>query len=326
MITRKAGPALAAGCTTVLKPSELTPLTALALSVLAKRAGVPDGVFEVVTADRDLTGEVGDEMCTNPIVKKISFTGSTPVGKLLMKLSSDTVKRVSLELGGNAAFVVFEDADIDLAVNAAMTSKFRNAGQTCVCSDRFIIQESVVEAFVAKLAEKVKELNVGHGMKDGVTMGPMISTLPVQNLKGKVDDAIAEGATCVIGGSPLPELGPNYFDPTILTNVSTKSVVWRTETFGPVVAVNTFKSEEEALSLANDTPTGLASYFCTKDMSRIFRFSGQLENGIVGVNEGIISNAAAPFGGVKESGLGREGSVLGINEYIETKYVFLNVD
>jgi len=326
MITRKAGPALAAGCTTVLKPSELTPLTAVALSVLAKRAGVPEGVFEVVTADRDLTREVGDEMCSNPTVKKISFTGSTPVGKLLMKLSSDSVKRLSLELGGNAAFVVFEDADIDVAVDAAMASKFRNAGQTCVCADRFIIHESIEEEFVAKLTKKVKELNIGHGMKDGVTMGPVISTLPVKNLKEKVTEAIKEGAKCVVGGSALSDLGPNYFEPTILTNVDTSSLIWCTETFGPVAAIKAFTSEEEALMLANDTTTGLAAYFCTKDLSRIFRFSASLENGIIGVNEGIISNAAAPFGGVKESGLGREGSVVGINEYLETKYVFLNTD
>ena len=323
-ITRKVGPALAAGCTTVLKPSELTPLTAVVLQVLAKRAGVPEGVFELVTADRDLTREVGDEICTNPAVKKISFTGSTPVGKLLMKLSSETVKRVSLELGGNAAFVVFDDADIDVAVNAAMSSKFRNAGQTCVCADRFIIHHEVEKEFVGKLTEKVKQLNVGHGLKDGVNMGPVISTLPVKNIHKKVEAAISDGANLVCGGSDLPDLGPNYFAPTILTNVNPSSLIWDTETFGPVVAINTFETEDEALSLANDTPSGLASYFCTKDLSRIFRFSSALENGLVGVNEGIISNAAAPFGGVKESGLGREGSVVGINEYIETKYVFLN--
>ena len=324
MITRKVGPALAAGCTTVLKPSELTPLTAVAMSVLAKRAGVPDGVFEVVTADRDLTREVGDEMCSNPIVKKVSFTGSTPVGKLLMKLCSDTVKKVSLELGGNAPFVVFEDADLDVAVNAAMASKFRNAGQTCVCSDRFLVHESVVDEFVTKLTEKVNQLSVGHGMKEGCTMGPVISTLPVKNMHEKVKEAILEGAKCVVGGSPLTDLGPNFYASTILTNVSTKSLIWDTETFGPVVPIKTFETEEEALSLANDTPTGLASYFCTTDLSRVFRFSAALENGIVGVNEGIISNAAAPFGGVKESGLGREGSVVGIAEYVETKYVFVN--
>lgn len=324
MITRKVGPALAAGCTTVLKPSELTPLTAVALSVLAKRAGVPDGVFELITADRYLTREVGEEMCSNPIVKKISFTGSTPVGKLLMKLSSDTVKRLSLELGGNAAFIVFGDADIDVAVNAAMASKFRNAGQTCVCADRFLIHHSVVEEFVEKLTKKVKQLNVGHGMASGTTMGPVISTLPVKNINEKVNEAISEGAKCVYGGNSLPELGPNYFSPTILTNVNTDSLIWQTETFGPVVAIKTFETEEEALSLANDSPSGLASYFCTQDLSRIFRFSAGLENGIVGVNDGIISNAAAPFGGVKESGLGREGSIVGINEYLETKYVFVS--
>ncbi|KAL9191188.1 hypothetical protein ACHAXT_000894 [Thalassiosira profunda] len=324
MITRKAGPALAAGCTTVLKPSELTPLTAVALSILAKRAGVPEGVFELITADRALTMEVGDEMCTNPTVKKVSFTGSTPVGKLLMKLGSDTVKRMSLELGGNAAFVVFEDADIDLAVNAAMASKFRNSGQTCVCADRFIIHQSVEEEFVAKLTEKVKQLKVGHGLEEGVTMGPVISTLPVKNIGEKVNEAVAGGATLVCGGSALEDISPNYFAPTILRNVSTDSLIWCTETFGPVVAIKSFETEEEALALANDTPTGLAAYFCTKDLSRIFRFAGALENGIVGVNEGIISNAGAPFGGVKESGLGREGSIVGINEYLETKYVFLN--
>eukprot|EP00585_Thalassiosira_rotula_P010863 CAMPEP_0196138816 /NCGR_PEP_ID=MMETSP0910-20130528/6320_1 /TAXON_ID=49265 /ORGANISM="Thalassiosira rotula, Strain GSO102" /LENGTH=538 /DNA_ID=CAMNT_0041399471 /DNA_START=349 /DNA_END=1962 /DNA_ORIENTATION=+ len=304
MITRKAGPALAAGCTTVLKPSELTPLTAVALSVLAERAGVPDGVFEVITADRELTKEVGDELCSNPVVKKISFTGSTAVGKGLMKSCSGTVKRLSLELGGNAAFVVFEDADIDGAANAAIASKFRNAGQTCVCADRFIIHKSVEEEFVAKLAEKVNQFTLGHGAKDGVTMGPVISALPVQNLKQKVDDAMAAGATCVTGGTPLPLHGPNYFAPTVLTNVDPSSSIWRTETFGPIAAITTFESEEEALFLANDTTTGLASYFCTRDLSRIFRFSAALENGIVGVNEGIVSHAVAPFGGVKESGLG----------------------
>lgn len=207
-----------------------------------------------------------------------------------------------------------------------MASKFRNAGQTCVCADRFIIHKSIEEEFVARLTEKVKQLNVGHGMNNDVTMGPVISTLHVKNLKEKVDEAIADGAKCVVGGSALAELGPNYFAPTILTNVKPTSLIWCTETFGPVVAIKTFDTEEEALSLANDTPTGLASYFCTTDLSRIFRFSAALENGIVGVNEGIISNVAAPFGGVKESGIGREGSVVGINEYVETKYVFLNTE
>ncbi len=324
MITRKVGPALAAGCTCVLKPSELTPLTAIALETLSRRAGIPEGVFELVTADRELTREVGDEMCENDIIKKISFTGSTPVGKLLMKQSSDTVKRLSLELGGNAAFLVFEDADIDVAVSAAMSSKFRNAGQTCVCSDRFLVHSSILDEFVEKLADKVKQLKTGHGLQDGVTMGPVISNVPVKNLSKKIDTALSEGATCVLGGSPLPALGPNFFEPTILTNVDTKSLIWCTETFGPVVAVKSFDTEEEALAIANDSSVGLASYICTRDVSRIFRVSSALECGIVGVNEGIISNASAPFGGVKESGLGREGSALGIKEYLNTKYVFLN--
>jgi succinate-semialdehyde dehydrogenase/glutarate-semialdehyde dehydrogenase len=324
MITRKVGPALAAGCACVLKPSELTPLTAIALETLAKRAGVPEGVFELVTADRELTREVGDEMCVNSIIKKISFTGSTPVGKLLMKQSSDTVKRLSLELGGNASFIVFDDADLDVAVNAAMSSKFRNAGQTCVCSDRFLVHKSIEEEFVARLAEKVGQIKIGHGLEDGVTMGPVISNMPVKNLSKKVEAAISDGATCVVGGSPLVDLGPNFFEPTILTNVDTNSLIWCTETFGPVVAVTTFDTEDEAVTMANDSSVGLASYICTRDMSRIFRVSSALECGMVGVNEGIISSASAPFGGVKESGLGREGSALGIKEYLNTKYVFLN--
>jgi len=277
MITRKVGPALAAGCTTVLKPSELTPLTAIALKVLAARAGIPEGVFEVITADRDSTKEVGDEMTRNKAIKKISFTGSTAVGKLLMKQSADTVKRLSLELGGNAPFVVFEDADIDVAVNAAMASKYRNAGQTCVCADRFLIHKSVVEEFVAKLTAKVKQtLTVGNGMKDGVNFGPVILESSVENIHEKVEQAIADGATLVVGGSALPELGPCFYSPTILTNVSTSSSIWNTETFGPVVAIKTFETEDEALLLANDSPTGLASYFCTNDLSRIFRVSGDL--------------------------------------------------
>ena len=230
----------------------------------------------------------------------------------------------SLELGGNAAFVVFGDADMDVAVSAAMSSKFRNAGQTCVCADRFIIHKSVEEEFVSRLTDKVKQLNVGHGMQEGVNMGPVISALQVKYIGEKVEAAISQGATCVIGGNALTALGANYYAPTILTNVNPSSLIWDTETFGPVVAIKTFETEEEALALANDTPTGLAAYVCTQDLGRALRFSEKLENGLVGVNEGIISNAAAPFGGVKESGIGREGSVAGISEYIETKYVFLN--
>jgi len=324
MITRKVGPALAAGCTTVVKPSELTPLTAIALRTLAARAGVPEGVFELVTADGTTTPEVGEEMCTSPHVRKVSFTGSTRVGKELMRQCSGTVKRLSLELGGNAAFIVFEDADVDQAVDAAMASKFRNAGQTCVCADRFLVHKDVEQEFVSKLEKKMSQLVVGHGLESDTTMGPLISDLPVKAISDKVRDALSEGATCVSGGKPMPSVGPNYFQPTLLANVSPDSLIWRTETFGPVVAVSSFGTEEEAVELANDTASGLASYFCTRDMSRAFRVSSRLENGIVGVNEGIISNAAAPFGGVKESGMGREGSSMGLSEYLETKYIFLN--
>ena len=327
MITRKVGPALAAGCTVVLKPSELTPLTAVILSVLATRAGVPPGVFELITTNTPtMVQEVGNEICTNTNIKKISFTGSTAVGKAIMKLSSSTVKRLSLELGGNAPFIVFDDADIDKAVTGAISSKFRNAGQTCVCADRFIIHESIVNEFVTKLTTRVQEqITIGHGMKVGVTMGPVITSHQVQLIKGKINDAIMAGATCVHGGSALDKIGPNYIEPTIITNITPDMALWHTETFGPVISIITFTTEEEALALANDTPTGLASYFYTQDMGRIFRVSAALENGIVGVNEGIISSAYVPFGGVKESGLGREGSVVGMNEYLETKYIFLNV-
>eukprot|EP00567_Pseudictyota_dubia_P017090 CAMPEP_0197436022 /NCGR_PEP_ID=MMETSP1175-20131217/3501_1 /TAXON_ID=1003142 /ORGANISM="Triceratium dubium, Strain CCMP147" /LENGTH=510 /DNA_ID=CAMNT_0042965197 /DNA_START=169 /DNA_END=1701 /DNA_ORIENTATION=- len=324
MITRKAGPALAAGCTTVLKPSELTPLTALAIKTLADRAGVPDGVFELVTADRDSTAGVGEEFCTNPIVKKISFTGSTPVGKLLMKSSADTVKKLSLELGGNAPFIVFDDADIEQAVDAAIASKYRNAGQTCVCADRFLVHRSVHDEFVSKLKEKVGKFVTGPGSDSQTTMGPVITATAAQSVKQKVEEALSEGAECVLGGETLPDLGPNFFQPTILCNVDTKSKIWATETFGPVAAIRAFDSEEEAVDLANDSSVGLASYFCSRDMSRVFRVAGKLENGIVGINDGIISSASAPFGGVKESGLGREGSAAGIAEYLETKYLFIN--
>lgn len=324
MITRKVGPALAAGCTAVVKPSELTPLTAVALYELAKEAGVPEGVFELVTADRDATVGVGNEFTSNPTVKKISFTGSTAVGKLLMKQSSDTVKRLSLELGGNAPFIVFDDADLDTAVSAAMASKYRNAGQTCVCADRFLVHRSVHDAFIAKLTEKVRQLKVGPGCEPGTTMGPLISEAAAQSVKEKVEEALGGGGECVVGGSALPEIGPNFYQPTIVTNVSPDSKLWCAETFGPVAAVRAFDTEEEAIDLANDSTVGLASYFCSRDLARVFRVAGRLENGIIGINDGIISTAAAPFGGVKESGLGREGSAAGIAEYLETKYMFIN--
>jgi len=326
MITRKVGPALAAGCTTVVKPSELTPLSAIAAQTLALRAGIPEGVFQLVTAGGgEDSSEVGKEFCENPIVKKISFTGSTTVGKLLLKQSSDTVKRVSLELGGNAPFIVFADADLELAVQSAIHSKFRNAGQTCVCADRFLVEASIEEEFVHRLHDAIAHIKVGNGLTEGTTMGPLITASAVENVHRKVEEAIENGAECLEGGHPVKELGPNFYAPTLLVNVKPgKDRIWDTETFGPVVAICTFQTEHEAISIANDTLTGLASYVFTQDLSRIFRVTSRLENGIVGVNEGVISTATAPFGGVKESGMGREGSILGIEEYLETKYIFLN--
>jgi len=325
MITRKVGPALAAGCCAVAKPSELTPLSAIALKNLADRSGIPPGVFELVTTDTASTPTVGTEFCTNPLVKKVSFTGSTRVGKILMQQASGTVKRVSMELGGNACFVVFEDADIDEAVNAAMVSKYRNAGQTCVCSDRFLIQASVHDEFVSKLSEKVKNIKVGPGMDPDTQMGPLISVSAVQSVTEKVQLAVAEGAT-IYEQRNLPEdgsLGSHFYPPTVLTNVSLDSDIWKKENFGPVAAIVSFETDEEALQIANNVDVGLASYFCTKDLSRAFSFAHKLEVGMVGVNEGIISTTTAPFGGVKESGIGTEGSPLGIKEYLETKYIFM---
>ncbi|CAB9523923.1 Putative succinate-semialdehyde dehydrogenase C1002.12c [NADP(+)] [Seminavis robusta] len=325
MITRKVGPALAAGCTAIVKPSELTPLTAVALQNLAEQAGIPENVLQLITTDKSSTPQVGGELCTNPLVRKLSFTGSTAVGKLLMKQSSDTVKRLSLELGGNAPFVVFDDADIDQAVTAAMASKFRNAGQTCVCADRFLVHAAVHDEFVDKFVAAAQKLVVGPGLDKETTMGPMIVADAVTRTHQKVQEALErDGATCALGGSPMEDLGPHFYQPTILTGVSPESSIWKTETFGPVAPIIKFDVEEEALRLANDSDVGLASYFCTRDLSRAFRFSEQLECGIVGLNDGIISSCAAPFGGIKESGLGREGSSLGIAEYLETKYIFMN--
>merc|ERR1719356_975298 len=324
MITRKVGPALAAGCTAVLKPSELTPLSAIALKNLADKADIPEGVFELVTASTETTPAVGTEFCTNSLVKKISFTGSTRVGKILLAQSSETVQRVSMELGGNACFVVFADADLDEAVNAAVSSKFRNAGQTCVCADRFLVDAKVHDEFVSKLAEKVGSLRVGPGMDPEPQMGPLITEGAVQSVKDKVEAALGEGATLYEQGS-LPEeaSGPHFYPPTILTNVSVDCDIWKTETFGPVAAVRSFETEEEALQIANNVKVGLASYFCTKDLARAFSFASSLEAGLIGVNSGVLSSAHTPFGGVKESGLGTEGSPLGMKEYLETKYVFM---
>merc|ERR1712238_44172 len=323
MITRKVAPALAAGCTVVLKPSELTPLTAIILRNLAEKAGVPRYVFQLITADREAAPKVGSEFCRNEIVKKISFTGSTTVGKHLMKLSSSTIKRLSLELGGNAPFIVFEDADIDQAINSAVSSKFRNAGQTCVCADRFLIHSSVATRFVTGLCDKIKEIKVGPGIDVTSTMGPLISKSAVDKVAEKVAEAISEGGECIIGGEPL-SIGPNYFAPTVIQNVNIESKLWSDETFGPIAAIRTFETEEEAISLANNSTTGLASYIFTQNVSTIFRVAARLQTGMVGINDGVISTASAPFGGIKESGLGREGSDAGLAEYLETKYIFLN--
>lgn len=274
------------------------------------------------TASTESTPAVGTEFCTNPIVKKISFTGSTRVGKILMGQSAGTVKRVSMELGGNACFVVFEDADIDNAVNAAVVSKFRNAGQTCVSSDRFLIHSSVHDEFVSKLAEKVRALKVGNGMDSGTQMGPLINVSGVETVTKKVAAALEEGAT-LHEQQTLSNPGPHFYPPTILTNVDIESDIWKTETFGPVVAIRSFETEADALQIANNVDVGLASYFFTKDLEKAFRFANHLEVGMVGVNEGLLSSTMTPFGGVKESGIGTEGSPLGIKEYLETKYIFI---
>lgn len=327
MLTRKVGPALAAGCTAVVKPSELTPLSAIALATLAYRAGIPRDVVSILTASTDDTPSVGAAFCANPLVQKISFTGSTKVGKWLMEQSSSTVKRLSLELGGNAPFVVFGDADLDQAVTAAIASKFRNAGQTCVCADRFLVHSSIHDEFVEKLVAQTQQLQVGAGMDvtpTPTTMGPLITPTAVDSITTKVEQALSMGATLRLGGNRLEGLGPHFYEPTILTGVPVDADLWKTETFGPVVAIHTFDRDDQALAIANDSSVGLAAYFCTNNLSRAFSFSQRLECGIVGVNEGIISSASAPFGGVKESGLGREGSSMGLAEYLETKYIFMN--
>lgn len=273
MITRKVGPALAAGCTCIVKPSEKTPLTAIAAAELAKKAGIPEDVFQLVTPDFDATARVGKELCTNPAVQKISFTGSVPVGKQLFALCGDTVKRLSLELGGNAPFLVFADADLDVAVDALASSKFRNCGQTCVCADRILIHADIFDEFVKKLVERVEGMKVGPGMDDSTTMGPLITANALSGLHAKVQAALADSASCVIGGSPLKQLGPNFYEPTVLTDVKPETELWKTETFGPVAALCKFDTEEEALRLANDCNVGLAGYFCTRDLDLAFRFA-----------------------------------------------------
>jgi succinate-semialdehyde dehydrogenase/glutarate-semialdehyde dehydrogenase len=317
MITRKAGPALAAGCTMVIKPASQTPYSALALCELAERAGIPKGVLSVVTG---ASGPIGKELTTNPLVRKFTFTGSTEVGKLLMQQCASTVKKVSLELGGNAPFIVFDDADLASAVEGAMASKFRNTGQTCVCANRIFVQDGVYEKFSAMLAEKVGQMKVGNGLEDGNAQGPLIDMKAVEKVEEHISDALQKGAKLLTGGK-RHDKGGQFFQPTVLANVSTDMKVTHEETFGPVAPLYRFRTEDELLKLANNTEYGLASYFYSRDIGRIWRIAEGLESGIVGINVGIISNEIAPFGGIKESGIGREGSKYGIEEFVEVKYL-----
>ena len=317
MITRKAGPALAAGCTMVVKPATATPYSALAMAELAERAGVPRGVLSVVTGS---ALAIGGEMTSNPIVRKLTFTGSTEIGKKLMEQCAATVKKTSMELGGNAPFIVFDDADLDAAVEGAIISKFRNNGQTCVCANRILVQDKVYDAFAEKLAAKVKTLKVGNGMDEGVTTGPLIDAKAVAKVQEHISDAVAKGARVLAGGKPHA-LGGLFFEPTVLSGVNTGMKVTREETFGPVAPLFRFNTEAEAIQMANDTEFGLASYFYGRDIGRIWRVAEALEYGIVGINTGLISTEVAPFGGVKESGIGREGSKYGIEDFLVIKYL-----
>ena len=319
MITRKAGAALAAGCTMVAKPATQTPFSALALAELAERAGIPKGVFSVVTG---AARAIGGEICANPIVRKLSFTGSTEIGSQLIAQCAPTVKKLSMELGGNAPFIVFDDADLDAAVIGAMASKYRNAGQTCVCANRLLVQDGVYDAFAEKLAVAVAALKVGNGVEAGVTQGPLIDQAAVAKVEELLADATAKGARIVCGGKPHA-LGGTFFEPTIVADVSQDMRMAREEIFGPVAPLFRFKDEADAIRMANDTEFGLASYFYARDVGRIFRVAEALEYGMVGVNTGLISTEIAPFGGVKSSGLGREGSRHGLDDYLEMKYVCL---
>ena len=321
MITRKCAPALAAGCPVVVKPASETPFSALALATLAEEAGIPAGVFNVVTGDASL---IGKELCDNPIVRKLSFTGSTEVGRVLMRQSAATVKKISLELGGNAPFIVFDDADLDAAVEGAMASKYRNSGQTCVCANRILVQAPVYEEFADKLAQKVRLLTVGEGTGEGVEQGPLINANALVKVKQHIQDATGKGARVTVGGE-LHALGGTFFQPTVLTGVTSEMQIAHEETFGPVAPLLRFETEAEAIELANDTPFGLAAYFYSRDLARVWRVAEAIEAGMVGVNTGIISSEVAPFGGVKQSGIGREGSKYGIEEYLEIKYVCLGV-
>ena len=318
MITRKCAPALAAGCPVVIKPAAETPLSALAIAELAEQAGVPKGIINVVVGTN--SSEIGQALTSSSIVRKLSFTGSTAVGKILTRNCADTMKKVSMELGGNAPFIVFDDADIDSAVSGAMISKFRNTGQTCVCTNRFLVQEGIYDEFVTRLAKAVKTLNVGNGMDEGVNQGPLISLKALEKVKDHLSDAIDRGALIAVGGKPHKN-GGTTFEPTVISNADSTMKIATEETFGPLAPVFKFSTEKEAIDMANDTEFGLASYFYTNDINRIWRVSEALEYGMVGVNEGVISNEVAPFGGIKESGLGREGSHYGIDDFLELKYI-----
>ncbi|EMB9089645.1 NADP-dependent succinate-semialdehyde dehydrogenase [Klebsiella michiganensis] len=321
MITRKAGPALAAGCTMVLKPASQTPFSALALAELANRAGIPEGVFNVVTGS---ASEVGNELTGNPLVRKLSFTGSTEIGRQLMEQCAKDIKKVSLELGGNAPFIVFDDADLDKAVEGALASKFRNAGQTCVCANRLYVQDGVYDRFAEKLQQAVSKLQIGDGLQPNVTIGPLIDEKAIAKVQEHIADALGKGARIVTGGN-VHELGGNFFQPTILVDVPGDAKVAKEETFGPLAPLFRFKDEADVIAQANDTEFGLAAYFYARDLSRVFRVGEALEYGIIGINTGLISTEVAPFGGVKSSGLGREGSKYGIEDYLEIKYMCIGI-
>ncbi|MEP2944195.1 MAG: NAD-dependent succinate-semialdehyde dehydrogenase [Hyphomicrobiales bacterium] len=320
MITRKVSPALAVGCTAVIKPAPDTPFSAFALAVLAERAGIPAGVLNIITGDAPA---IGQEMCSNPTVRFMGFTGSTAVGKLLMKQSADTVKRVGMELGGNAPFIVFDDADLDAAVEGLMMSKYRNSGQTCVCANRIYVQDGVFDAFSAKFVEAVSKLKVGPGIEEGTTQGPLINMAAVEKVEDHVKDAVAHGGKVLIGGK-RHELGGTFFEPTVVTGATLDMKVSREETFGPLAPLYRFKDEDDVVKLANDVPAGLAAYFYSRDIGRVWRVAEELEYGMVGINVGILASSETPFGGVKESGIGREGSHHGVEEFLEMKYMLMS--
>ena len=321
MITRKCAPALAVGCPVVIKPAKMTPYSALALAELADRAGIPPGVVNIVIGNS--ASAIGTELATNPLVRKLGFTGSTPIGKQLMAQAATTVKKVSLELGGNAPMIIFDDADLDAAVQGTILSKFRNTGQTCVCANRIFVQDGIYDAFSEALSAAVSKMKQGGGFEDDVLLGPLIEGSAVDKVEEHVQDAVGKGAKVAFGGQRLADLGPNFYKPTVLTNASPDMKIFREETFGPVAPLFRFKDEDEVIKLANDTEYGLASYFYARDLGRVWRVAEALEYGMVGVNEGVISTEVAPFGGVKESGLGREGSKYGTEEFVEVKYILM---